>query len=122
MAAYGQVCRLPSSYAPAQLFVRQDFKRLENPPAMLNIAIWLVVGAVIGWVAGLLMRHEEDPAVFLNVLVGVIGALVAGWFIAPRLGLRPDPRVFNLLAVAVALMGAVAALGVLGLVRRRRAS
>ena len=40
---------------------------------MTNILIWLAVGAVVGCVAGLLMRGEEDGGVFLNVAVGIVG-------------------------------------------------
>ncbi len=88
---------------------------------MLNIAVWLAVGALIGLVAGLLMRDEDDPGVFVNVLVGIVGALVAGWFVAPRLGVRVlDPKVFNFGALAVALIGAAALLGLMSLVRRRK--
>ena len=88
---------------------------------MLNIAVWLVVGAVIGAVAGLLMRDDEDQAVFVNVLVGVVGALVAGWLVAPYVGLKVlNPRVFNFGALAVALLGAVLLLALMSLVRRVR--
>lgn len=88
---------------------------------MLNIAVWLVVGAVIGAVAGLLMRDDEDQAVFVNVLVGIVGALVAGWLVAPYVGLRVlNPRVFNFGALAVALLGAVLLLALMSLVRRVR--
>lgn len=88
---------------------------------MLNIAVWLVVGAVIGWVAGLLMRDDEDQAVFVNVLVGVAGALGAGWLAAPYIGLRvANPGVFNFGALAVALFGAVLLLALMSLVRRAR--
>ena len=88
---------------------------------MLNIAVWLVVGAVIGAVAGLLMRDDEDQAVFVNVLVGIVGALGAGWLVAPYVGLRVlNPRVFNFGALAVALLGAVLLLALMSLVRRVR--
>ena len=53
---------------------------------MFHIVAWLVVGALIGGVAGLLMRNDDDQSVFVNVLVGVLGALVAGWIVAPYFG------------------------------------
>ncbi len=88
---------------------------------MINFAVWLVVGAVIGCVAGLLMRDEEDQGVVVNVLVGVAGALLAGWLVAPTIGLKVlNPKVFNMGALAVALAGAVALLAVVGFVRRAR--
>jgi uncharacterized membrane protein YeaQ/YmgE (transglycosylase-associated protein family) len=87
---------------------------------MLNIVVWLAVGAVIGLVSGLLMRNEDDGGMFVNVFVGIAGALVAGWFAAPRVGLHVlDPKVFNFGALAVALIGAVLPLAALSLLRRR---
>jgi len=89
---------------------------------MLNIAIWLVVGAVIGTLAGLLMRDDEDPAAFVNVVVGIAGALVAGWVAAPWVGLRlARPGVFGFGALAVSLLGAVAMLGAVSALRRLQA-
>jgi len=88
---------------------------------MLHIAIWLVVGALIGWVAGLLMRNNDDQSVFVNVLVGVLGALLAGWFVAPYFGLHAgDPKVLDFSAVSIALVGAVVALALLSVVRSRK--
>ena len=90
---------------------------------MFHIAIWLVVGALIGWVAGLLMRNDDDQSVFVNVLVGILGALIAGWFVAPFFGLHAgDPKVLDFSALSVALVGAVIALALLSLVRSRRKS
>ena len=88
---------------------------------MFHILTWLVVGALIGWVAGLLMRNNDDQGVFVNVLVGVLGALVAGWIVAPYFGLHAgDPRVLDFGALSVALIGAVIALALLSFVRSRR--
>ena len=88
---------------------------------MLNLAVWLVVGAVVGAVAGLLMRRDDDQGVFVNVLVGVIAALAAGWFVAPYFGLHAgDPKVLDFRALSVALVGAIAALALLSFIRRPR--
>ena len=88
---------------------------------MFHIVVWLVVGALIGLVAGLLMRGNDDQSVFVNVLVGVLGSLAAGWFVAPYFGLHAgDPRVLDFGALSVALVGAIVALALLSLVRGRR--
>jgi uncharacterized membrane protein YeaQ/YmgE (transglycosylase-associated protein family) len=89
---------------------------------MIHIVIWLAVGALIGCVAGLLMRNNDDQSVFVNVIVGVLGALIAGWVVAPYFGLHAgDPKVLDFGALSVALIGAVIALAVLSVVRSRRA-
>jgi uncharacterized membrane protein YeaQ/YmgE (transglycosylase-associated protein family) len=90
---------------------------------MFHIAIWLAVGALIGLVAGLLMRNSDDQSVFVNVLVGILGALIAGWFVAPFFGLHAgDPKVLDFSALSVALVGAVIALALLSVVRSQRKS
>ena len=106
---------------------RAGAARLDNGPragesaTMLHIVVWLVVGALIGLVAGLLMRGNDDQSVFVNVLVGVLGALVGGWFIAPYFGLHAgDPRVLDFGAVSIALVGAIIALALLSVLRSRR--
>ena len=88
---------------------------------MFHIVIWLAVGALIGLIAGLLMRHNDDQGVFVNVLVGILGALIAGWIVAPFFGLHAgDPKVLDFSALSVALVGAVIALALLSVVRSQR--
>ena len=88
---------------------------------MFHIVVWLVVGALVGLVAGMLMRGDDDQSVFVNVLVGVIGALVAGWVVAPYFGLHAgDPKVLDFGALSVALVGAIVSLALLSLLRNRR--
>ena len=88
---------------------------------MFHTVIWLVAGALVGLVAGLLMRDNDDQGVFVNVLVGVLGALIAGWVVAPYFGLHAgDPKVLDFGALSVALVGAIVSLALLSVVRRRR--
>jgi uncharacterized membrane protein YeaQ/YmgE (transglycosylase-associated protein family) len=97
-----------------------QWPRAEDLVTMLHIVIWLVVGALIGFVAGLLMRGNDDQTVFVNVLVGVLGALIAGWLVAPFFGLHAgDPKVLDFSAVSIALVGAIVALALLSLLRGR---
>jgi uncharacterized membrane protein YeaQ/YmgE (transglycosylase-associated protein family) len=87
---------------------------------MFHILTWLVVGALIGWVAGLLMRNDDDQGVFVNVLVGVLGSMAAGWIVAPYFGLHAgDPKVLDFGALSVALVGAIIALALISFLRSR---
>lgn len=88
---------------------------------MLDVVVWFIVGAVVGGVAALLMRGDDDQGVFVNVMIGIVGALGAGWWVAPWVGLRvSQPMMFNFGALAVALVGAVALLALVGFLRRAR--
>ena len=51
---------------------------------MIGFIIWIVVGAVAGWLAGLLVRGGGF-GFLVNAVLGIVGAAVAG-FVLPRIG------------------------------------
>ncbi len=79
-----------------------------------SLIVWLIVGAVAGWLAGLIVRGFGF-GLLGNIIVGVIGAVIAGWLL-PRLGFRVSATIIR--AIINATIGAVLLLLVLGLVRR----
>jgi uncharacterized membrane protein YeaQ/YmgE (transglycosylase-associated protein family) len=85
----------------------------------MNIIIWLIVGGLIGWIASMLMRTDEGQGIFLNVVVGIVGAVLGGWFLSPLLGVSTiNQGDFSIAGLVVSLVGAVALLGIVNLVRR----
>ena len=48
----------------------------------MNIIVSLVVGAVVGWLASLLMRTDSREGLIRNVTSGVAGAYLAGWLLS----------------------------------------
>jgi uncharacterized membrane protein YeaQ/YmgE (transglycosylase-associated protein family) len=48
--------------------------------AFQAIIIWLIIGAVAGWLAGLIVKGAGFGLVG-NVVIGIIGAAVAGWLL-----------------------------------------
>jgi uncharacterized membrane protein YeaQ/YmgE (transglycosylase-associated protein family) len=48
------------------------------------LAIWLVIGAIAGWLAGLIMEGYGFGLIG-NIVVGIVGAFIAGWLL-PRIG------------------------------------
>ena len=83
--------------------------------SLVAILIWIVVGAVAGWLAGLVMRGAGFGLVG-NILVGIIGAVVAG-FLLPHVGIMIGGNI--LAQILNAFIGAVIILFVVGLLRRR---
>jgi uncharacterized membrane protein YeaQ/YmgE (transglycosylase-associated protein family) len=83
--------------------------------SLLSILIWIVVGAVAGWLAGLVMRGAGFGLVG-NIIVGIIGAVVAG-FLLPRIGIAIGGNIIA--QILNAFIGAVIVLFVIGLIRRR---
>jgi uncharacterized membrane protein YeaQ/YmgE (transglycosylase-associated protein family) len=87
----------------------------------MNIIIWLIVGALVGWLASIVMKTNAQQGWLLNIIVGVVGALVAGWFLAPLFGTGTiNQGDFSLSALIVSFLGAVILLGVVNLIRRGR--
>ncbi len=80
----------------------------------MNILLWLVLGAVAGWIAGLIMNERRGWAG--NILVGILGAGIGG-FAASLLGWGGVDG-FNLYSLLVAVGGACLVLWISGLARR----
>ncbi len=87
----------------------------------MNFIIWLIAGAVIGWVASIIMRTNSQQGLLLDIVVGVIGAFVAGYFLSPLFGVGTiNQNNFSAPALLVSLGGAIILLAVVNLFRRGR--
>lgn len=53
--------------------------------AIEALIIWLVIGAIAGWLAGQIMKGGGFGLVG-DIVVGIVGAVVGGWLL-PRLGI-----------------------------------
>jgi len=45
----------------------------------------IVVGAILGWLAAIILRIESPRGILLNIAAGVAGSLLTGLFIGPLL-------------------------------------
>jgi uncharacterized membrane protein YeaQ/YmgE (transglycosylase-associated protein family) len=81
---------------------------------LVDLIIWLVIGGVAGWLAGLLVKGYGFGIVG-NVIVGIVGSIIAGWLL-PRIGfvIVGGP----LAAILDAVIGAVILLLVIGLFKK----
>jgi uncharacterized membrane protein YeaQ/YmgE (transglycosylase-associated protein family) len=80
----------------------------------MSLLVFLLVGAVAGWLAGLIVRGFGFGLIG-NIVVGIIGALVAG-YLFPRLGVGVPAGIIG--EVLSAAVGAVIVLVIIGLIRR----
>jgi uncharacterized membrane protein YeaQ/YmgE (transglycosylase-associated protein family) len=83
----------------------------------MNIIIYLVAAAVIGWVASVIMK--DRASIFINIIVAIVGAFLAGWFISPLLKIGTINDAVTLPTMLVTLVGAVILIGIVHLLRRR---
>jgi uncharacterized membrane protein YeaQ/YmgE (transglycosylase-associated protein family) len=78
-----------------------------------SLIIFLAIGAVAGWLAGLLMKGRGF-GLLGNIVVGIIGAVVGG-FLAGVLGISASGIIGSIL---MATAGAAVLLFVIGLVKK----
>jgi uncharacterized membrane protein YeaQ/YmgE (transglycosylase-associated protein family) len=83
----------------------------------MNILIYLLVAAVIGWVATRLMHDSSN--FLINIIVAVVGAFLAGYFISPLLNVGTINDAITIPTMLVTLLGAVILLAIVRFIRRR---
>jgi uncharacterized membrane protein YeaQ/YmgE (transglycosylase-associated protein family) len=79
-----------------------------------SLLILLLIGAVAGYLAGLIVKGYGFGVVG-NIIVGIVGAVVGGWLL-PRLGLFTGGGVLG--DIISATIGAVVLLILIGFVRK----
>jgi uncharacterized membrane protein YeaQ/YmgE (transglycosylase-associated protein family) len=85
---------------------------------MINFIIWIIVGAVIGWVASLIMKTNSRQGLIADIVVGIVGAFLAGIFLSPLFNVGTiNEGDFSLPALLVSLGGAVILLAISKLFR-----
>ncbi len=82
--------------------------------ALESLFVILLVGAIAGWLAGLIVKGY-GYGLLGNIVVGIVGAFVAG-LILPRLGLSIGSGIAG--AIIHATIGAVILLFLIRLVKR----
>ncbi|MES2623578.1 MAG: GlsB/YeaQ/YmgE family stress response membrane protein [Patescibacteria group bacterium] len=82
----------------------------------MGIILWIVFGALVGWVASMIMKTDGQQGGLLNVIVGIVGALIGG-FVMNALG-QSGTTGFNLYSFLVALLGAVILIWIVKAIRR----
>jgi uncharacterized membrane protein YeaQ/YmgE (transglycosylase-associated protein family) len=79
-----------------------------------SVIIWLIIGAIAGWLAGLIVKGYGFGLIG-NIVVGIVGAVIAGWLL-PRIGFVLGGGIVA--AIINAVIGAVILLLVIGLFKR----
>lgn len=87
---------------------------------MINFIIWIIVGALIGWVASMMMGTNARQGTLIDIVVGIVGAFLAGLLLTPLFGTGTiNQGDFSLPSVLVSLLGAVILLAIVKLFQRR---
>ena len=75
---------------------------------MINFIIWIIVGALIGWVASIILQTNNWQGLIADIIVGIVGAFVGGYFLSPLFHVSTiNEGDFSIPALFVSLCGAV---------------
>lgn len=82
----------------------------------MGIILWIIFGALAGWIASIIMKTNDQQGPLLNIIVGIIGAVLGG-FVMNLFG-QSGVSGFNLYSLIVAIVGAIILLAIVKAVRR----
>jgi uncharacterized membrane protein YeaQ/YmgE (transglycosylase-associated protein family) len=78
----------------------------------MNLIIYLIAGAIVGYIASRIMRTNSQQGLLLDIVVGVIGAFLAGYFLSPLLGVGTINDAITIPTMLVTLLGSVILLAI----------
>jgi uncharacterized membrane protein YeaQ/YmgE (transglycosylase-associated protein family) len=79
-----------------------------------GVIVWLIIGAIAGWLAGSLVKGGGFGLVG-DIIVGIVGAFVGGW-LAGVLGISMGGGLIA--SIITATLGAVVLLVIIRLIKR----
>jgi uncharacterized membrane protein YeaQ/YmgE (transglycosylase-associated protein family) len=86
---------------------------------MINFIIWIILGALLGWIASIIMRTDAQQGPLLNIIVGIVGAFLAGLVLSPLFGVDTiNQNNFSISGLLISLLGAVILLAIVNVFRR----
>ena len=85
----------------------------------MNLIIYLIAGAIVGYVASRVMRTNSQQGLLEDIIVGVVGAFLAGYFISPLLGVGTINDAITIPTLLVTLLGSIVLLAIYKAIRRR---
>ena len=80
----------------------------------MSLIIILIVGAIVGWLAGMIMR--SGGGIVFDIVVGIVGALIAGFLFGGGASIINAP--LNVMSILYSLLGAIILLAIVKLLRR----
>jgi uncharacterized membrane protein YeaQ/YmgE (transglycosylase-associated protein family) len=86
----------------------------------MSLIVSLLLAALVGWIASIIMKTDGQMGWVANIIVGMIGGLLGSWllgFIAPA---TPTDNGFSLMGIVVGVIGACIAIFLWQLIAGRR--
>ena len=70
-----------------------------------SLLIYLIFGAIVGWLASVIVGSNNSQGLIGDVILGIIGSMAGGW-IMDYFG-KPGVTGFNLYSILVGVIGAI---------------
>jgi uncharacterized membrane protein YeaQ/YmgE (transglycosylase-associated protein family) len=86
-----------------------------------NLGSLIVLGAVVGWLASIILGRNKEMGCWANIGIGILGALIAGLVMSLIFPSAPDVGGVNLYSIVLGVIGAVLLLLITGWYRGRPA-
>lgn len=74
---------------------------------MINLILWLIFGALAGWIASLIMKTNKQQGLFLDIVMGILGAMIGGFLSSTLLNISVTNNPLNPISLAIAVVGAI---------------
>lgn len=74
----------------------------------MSFIIWILVGALVCWIASLIMNTDAQQGTILNIVFGILGAFLGGYLISPLVGVSTiNQNALSIPSILVSIIGAV---------------
>ena len=83
----------------------------------INLLVWIIVGAIAGWLASIVMKTNASQGLIADIIVGIIGGFIGG-LLLNLLDIGGGVTGLNLASILTAFIGAVVLLAILRVLRR----
>ena len=81
----------------------------------MNLIIYLIAAAVIGWVATQIMH--DNSGLLVNIIIAIAGAFLAGYFLSPLFKVGSINDAITIPTMLVTLLGSIILLAIVRLLR-----
>ena len=73
----------------------------------MSIILWLIFGALAGWIASLIMGTNRSQGLLLDIIMGILGAFIGGFLASNLLGRGVTNNPFDIVSLIIAVVGAI---------------
>jgi uncharacterized membrane protein YeaQ/YmgE (transglycosylase-associated protein family) len=93
----------------------------NNKGGVMGIIVWIIVGALAGWIASMIMKVNGQMGALENIIAGIVGAFVGGW-VLELLGITVPNGELNIPSIFSAVLGAIIVIWIVKMIRGRSAA